>query len=359
MDGSDPAQTSVGVLIVEDEPIVLLYLKHVIEGFGYSIVATATSSAEAVDKAAHYRPDLILMDITLPGGVDGIQTAAQIIRSHPAPVVFMTGFSDPETFQRAKQVDPFGYILKPVHEQELHTALELALLRHRRERSLIRAEEWHPLAGRLQMDGFWQWNIVSDQLLFSPRARPVFGLREEQMPATMAAFIERIHSEDRANFKAELEAHLAGKTPLLDVIHRLESVEGGEPWLHTTAALSRSSDGAPTLLSGSFGDITARKQTEQNLVETRRFIQGIMEAAPAILYIYHLLEGKPYYINRQAEQILGESATELMTLDGHKFRRALQLDWPDSKRLQFFREGKHGATHEAPTAAGAGFLCAK
>ncbi|MBX7058059.1 MAG: response regulator [Leptospirales bacterium] len=341
------AKPHVSVLIVEDESIVLFHLKHLLESFGYHVAAAASSGEEAIEKAALYQPDLILMDISLPGAMDGIQAAAAIRQSRKTPLIFLASYSDPATFQRAKSVDPFGYIPKPINEQELYTALELAQLRQRREQALVRAEDWAPLAGRLLMDGFWHWDVNADRLSFSPRAGPVFGQGADQLPTTMAQFRALIHPEDRDTFAREVQALIDGESPLLDIIHRTVHLDGEVRWLHTTAAGTRDSSGRTWIVSGSFGDITARKQTDQSMQENRRFLHGLMEAAPAILYIYHLQEAKPYYINRQSEQIIGESVAELMTLDGHKFRRALDLESPDKRRLEFLQHGVLGEIHES------------
>jgi len=130
------------ILVVEDEVIVLRDLQQTLAQLGYDVPAVATSGAAAIAQAAAVRPDLVLMDIRLRGGMDGI-TAAQQIRTQLAiPVVYVTAHSDALTLQRVHPTAPYGYILKPFNERELYVAIETALYRHKVEDKLKRVEQW-------------------------------------------------------------------------------------------------------------------------------------------------------------------------------------------------------------------------
>ena len=96
----------------------------------------AASGEKAVEKATKFRPDLVLMDIRLKGSMDGISAAQRIWESFSIPAIYVTGHSDQSTLERAKVTAPFGYILKPVKEQELYVAIETALQRYEREHLL-------------------------------------------------------------------------------------------------------------------------------------------------------------------------------------------------------------------------------
>lgn len=121
------------ILVVEDERIIALNLKEALESLGYAVVGIAASGAKAVEKATALRPDLVLMDIQLKGRMDGIEAAEQIWENLQIPTIYVTGHSDTSTLERAKVTAPFGYILKPVKEQELHVAIATALQRYERE----------------------------------------------------------------------------------------------------------------------------------------------------------------------------------------------------------------------------------
>ncbi len=123
------------ILVVEDENVVALELKKRLKKLAYQVSSVASSGKEAISKAEGFLPDLVIMDIRLKGDMDGIQ-AAQIIREKlNIPVLYLTAHSDDETLKRAKQTEPYGYILKPFEEDELRTAIEIALYKHQVENS--------------------------------------------------------------------------------------------------------------------------------------------------------------------------------------------------------------------------------
>lgn len=124
------------VLVVEDEYILAINLQESLEGLGYRVVDIVDSATEAIEKANELRPNLILMDIRLQGEMDGIQAAEEIWRKLQIPVIYLTGLSDKNTVERATLTSPFGYILKPVSEQELYVAIQTALERYQREQFL-------------------------------------------------------------------------------------------------------------------------------------------------------------------------------------------------------------------------------
>jgi CheY-like chemotaxis protein len=118
------------ILVVEDEGIIASDIQRTLEKYGYSVLAVVSSGEEALEKAGVYRPDLILMDISLEGNMDGIEAAAQIKSHFNIPIVYITGKADKHTIDRAKQTDPAGYLIKPFDERTLSTAVELALYRN-------------------------------------------------------------------------------------------------------------------------------------------------------------------------------------------------------------------------------------
>ena len=119
------------ILIVEDEAIIRHDIRQQLLALGYQVVGEACSGQEAVFLTGRLRPDLVLMDIGLGPGMDGI-AAAQAIREHQAlPVIFLSAYAADDILERAMLAEPYGYILKPFSERELHTVLQMALHKHR------------------------------------------------------------------------------------------------------------------------------------------------------------------------------------------------------------------------------------
>jgi signal transduction histidine kinase len=124
------------ILIVEDENITALYIKASLLEAGYEIVSIVVSGEEAIESAAIYQPDLILMDIRLQGSIDGIEAARQIGEQSDVPIVFLTAHIDRDTLNRAKATDPFGYLVKPFVDHNLIITIEIALARFNAEEAI-------------------------------------------------------------------------------------------------------------------------------------------------------------------------------------------------------------------------------
>ncbi|HDZ11506.1 MAG TPA: response regulator, partial [Bacteroidetes bacterium] len=112
------------ILIVEDERIVAEDIRQTILNIGHDVSAIVSSGEDAVAAVEKMAPDLVLMDIVLKGKMDGIEAAKYIRKSFEIPVVYLTAYSDEKTLKRAKKTEPFGYIMKPYHEQDLKTTIE-------------------------------------------------------------------------------------------------------------------------------------------------------------------------------------------------------------------------------------------
>ena len=111
------------VLIVEDEPIVAEAVSRMLDDAGYEVVGTASNAEGALKEAANRQPDLVLMDIRLADGGDGIETARKMMAERPIDVVFMSAYHDPKTRARAAAVQPAGFVAKPFSPKQLLTAV--------------------------------------------------------------------------------------------------------------------------------------------------------------------------------------------------------------------------------------------
>jgi AmiR/NasT family two-component response regulator len=121
------------ILIVEDMGSVAKILEAALEALGYAVVGSTVHGAEAIRMAKELAPDLVFMDIALEGDVDGIDAAGAIRSDVGTPVVFLTSHSDAETLERARAVEPHGYLVKPLEPRMLRPTVEMALHRHRVE----------------------------------------------------------------------------------------------------------------------------------------------------------------------------------------------------------------------------------
>lgn len=117
------------IMIVEDEPIIADEIEATIEDLGYAVACKVLHSKDVITAFNKNEPDLILMDINLGKGQDGIQLASEIKTQKNIPLIFITSYSDKTTIDKAKQVNPDGYIIKPFDEKDLQVAIEIAFHR--------------------------------------------------------------------------------------------------------------------------------------------------------------------------------------------------------------------------------------
>ncbi|MBN1534687.1 MAG: PAS domain S-box protein [Spirochaetes bacterium] len=151
------------ILIVEDESIVSITTRKMLERRGYAVAGIASTGEEAIAMVRERVPDLILMDIMLNGRIDGIAASREIRAFADVPVVFMTAYSDQETLERAKSIQPYGYLVKPVGEKELHTTIEIAHYKHDMERKLRSSEERYRQLFTEMLDGYALHEMIYDE----------------------------------------------------------------------------------------------------------------------------------------------------------------------------------------------------
>lgn len=125
--------TDTTILVVEDEHMIAEDISESLRDDGYLVPMIVDTGKEALAQSLLLRPHVILMDIKLRGDWDGIRTAEEILKQHDCPIIYLTAFTDREIVERAKNTNPFGYVLKPFRHKELRTMIELSLHNHKRE----------------------------------------------------------------------------------------------------------------------------------------------------------------------------------------------------------------------------------
>jgi PAS domain S-box-containing protein len=128
------------IMVVDDEAIITMQLKENLTAMGYDVVGIGSSGEEAVELSNKLRPDLILMDIVMSGKKDGIDAAEIIQKNLDIPIIFITAFGEEHFLERAKVLEPYGYIMKPLRKQEIKGAIEIALYRAQMQQRLKESE---------------------------------------------------------------------------------------------------------------------------------------------------------------------------------------------------------------------------
>ncbi len=218
------------ILIVEDELIIARGIQKRLQGMGYEVIDTVPSGEEAIEVAGRSAPDLILMDINLQGGMDGIQ-AAECIRSRlDLPVIYLTAYTDAESLGRAKVTEPFGYIVKPFQDHTLQSAIEMALYKHRMERRLKRSEQWLATTLRSIGDGVVATDVSGRVNYLNPVAEALVGIGQEEARGKLLGELFRYRSETGVLSGEEIMRRVmgAGETLVLPPDSVLVTATGAE-----------------------------------------------------------------------------------------------------------------------------------
>lgn len=118
------------VLIVEDEATIALDIEMRLQSLGYQVVGVLANPSGITQQLSECKPDLVLMDINLKGGDEGIGLAEEIMVQWQIPVVFLTAYTDSGTFRKAIAVNPYGFVSKPFKDADLRNAIDLAIHNH-------------------------------------------------------------------------------------------------------------------------------------------------------------------------------------------------------------------------------------
>jgi signal transduction histidine kinase len=199
------------ILIVEDEGIVVMELRERLNRLGYEVVGVASSGEEAILKAQETHPDMVLMDIRLQGQMNGIQAAEAIRTRFDIPVIYLTAFADDDTLQKARMTEPFGYLVKPFEERQLHSTLEMALQKHKLEAALRKSQRRQ----RIYSDRLKTLHEIDLAILAAhlPEtiAQAVLGRIRELVPCMQASVVTYDFDAQEAT---ELAVHVNGELAL-------------------------------------------------------------------------------------------------------------------------------------------------
>ncbi len=197
------------IIIVEDESLVAYYLKKVLESLNYNVPAIFTSGEDAVSHILEVEPDLVLMDIILNGEIDGIETADQIRAICDVPIVYLTGYDEQMTSDRAQSTEPFGCLLKPFRANELRITVEMALRRHRLEQQLRESEERYRLLMETMNDGVIVLDSNHRIQYVNESLRRTMGFSKEEAEGHLLS--EFADHYDRAAIARSFESGVSGE----------------------------------------------------------------------------------------------------------------------------------------------------
>ncbi|HPR18565.1 MAG TPA: PAS domain S-box protein, partial [Candidatus Cloacimonadota bacterium] len=168
------------IVIVEDESIIAEDIKRTLQNFGYDVIRVFSCGEDILEHFIELDPDLILMDVMLAGDITGIEAAAQIHATKDIPIIYLTAYANENIISEAKITGPFGYLIKPFEERELHATIEMAFYRF-------------DLEERIRI------NEIKYRTLFNSIADPIFIYTKQDFSfLDCNDFVSQIYGYDRA-----------------------------------------------------------------------------------------------------------------------------------------------------------------
>lgn len=303
--------SKIRILVVEDDGIVAADIEDSLKDLGYEIAAVVASGEEALEVVNVKKTDLVLMDIVLQGEMNGIHAAGEMRSKFNVPVVYLTAYADEDTLEKAKVTEPYGYLIKPFEDRELHTVIEMALYKHSMEKKLKESEEWFSTTLKSIGDAV----ITSDQkgtiTFMNHVAQSLTGWREEDaIGKPMEEVFNIINEETEKKVENPVSKVLRDGVIVGLANHTLLIAKDG-----TKIAIDDS--GAPILNSEGniigvvlvFRDIASRRRAEKALEdEKERLAVTLRSIGDGVITTNR--EGKIVLINKISEKLTGWSQSE-------------------------------------------------
>lgn len=300
------------ILVVEDEGIVAQDIQTRLKNLGYAVPSVVSSGEGAIKKVEKDSPDLILMDIVLKGEMDGIEAANHIRNHYDIPVVYLTAYADEKTLNRAKMSAPYGFIVKPFEDTELHAIIETALYKHEIEKKVRESEQWLSTLLSSIQDGVIAANAQGEITFMNGTAEMLTGWKSKAAAGRPLDDIFVISGE------ADEQSALVER-----VLHKKDSIRAADQLLLTEDGREILVDYSATPIKNDkkaimgvvlvFRDITGQKRTEELLKRSEKKFRDLFDNASDAVFI-HDLDGHILEVNKTACERLGYSRKELLQL---------------------------------------------
>jgi PAS domain S-box-containing protein len=259
------------ILIVEDEAVVAENLEMAISDVGYDVVGRAASADDAINAAIEHKPDLILMDIVLIGNKTGIDASYEIKEKLDIPIIFLTAYSDLEFIDRAKNTEPYAYIVKPFQEAQLFASIEMALYKSQVARKLKESEEWFSTTLRSIGDAVIATDTRGCVTFMNPASEKLTGWKQEGAAGKPLEDILNIINGETGEKMEDLAAGvLRGRALELADHSMLVARDGAKVPIADSGAPIRDDKGDIIGAVLVFQDVTDRRQAEKRIEEEYR-----------------------------------------------------------------------------------------
>ena len=294
------------VMVVEDESVVALNLCQRLRKLGYEVPIVVSSGADALAQIQVNRPDIVLMDIHIEGDMDGIETASQIPSDWMLPVIYLTAYSEESTLDRAQSTRPYGYLLKPFSERELHATIKMALERRASDVAMHESEERLRLTLTAAEMGSWEIDPDSLQIHLLPYGSASNGNENAETTQSLESFFATIHPEDVGHARRTFEQAIRSQT-LSEVEFRRILPGQDMQWLRAVGRMLPASGDRPARVVGVVRNITLQKLAEDAREASEKSYRDIIDSIDGIIWEADHEKNRITYISDSSNRILGYS----------------------------------------------------
>jgi two-component system, cell cycle sensor histidine kinase and response regulator CckA len=325
--------TKTQILIVEDEGIVAKDLQAMLRRLGYHVPVTVGTGELAIQTAIQNQPDLVLMDIQLRGSMDGVQASAAIAEVQDVPILYLTANSDQATFQRARDTDPFGFVIKPFEERSLQASIEMALYKHKTEKRIRDREQWLSTTLSSIADAVITTDCEGRVTFLNAAAQKLCGWDPVEAfgrpyPKIFQVLDERTRAValDKISFALTEGSSWRSKTHAI-----LRRADGTETFIeHSVAPIRHGADGRISGCVVVFSDVSEQKRLEERLRQVQK-MDAIGKLAGGIAHDFNnaitAIIGYAEMIQKQIDspQMLHRNAKQIVRAAEHSARLTHQL----------------------------------
>ncbi len=248
------------LLLIDGGPSGRNLLARRLRQRGYD-VAEVSGSQQALDWIRREPVDLVLINTRMPRfpGIEVLRAIRRDFSVHRLPVILMTGKRESEVVVQALKEGASDYITRPVDFLLALARIQNHLALKQAEEALRESEERYALAARGSNDGLWHWDLRTGRVQYSSRWKATLGYQDSEIADTPDEWFGRVHAEDLELLRAELEAHLAGRTSHLEHEYRMLHKDGRYRWMVARGLAVRDGSGRAYRVAGSQTDITRAK----------------------------------------------------------------------------------------------------
>ncbi len=258
-------QPDATVLIADDDATARMLVRAALEQSGLAVVEAADGN-EAIERYHQHHPQLVLLDVVMPGQ-DGYAACAAI-RAAPGgatvPILMLTGLDDLESINRAYKCGATDFATKPINWPLLGHRAKYLLRGARLYDELVESEARLAHAQRIARLGHWEWEPATSRFLCSPQLRELLGCEDASLLSGIESFVACVHPGDRSGFEYAIQRALVdGRFEGIDV--RVQVPQVGTRFVRAEAEVVRNADGRPARLAGTLQDISERRAAEQEI----------------------------------------------------------------------------------------------